>query len=122
MKFTFNAEGDREMPLIMGLMPILPRHYFSADTFEETTLEPVLGSGPYRIAKVEAGKQIVYVRNPKYWGRNLAVNSGRFNFDEIRFDYYRNSDPMFQAFQKGLVQLWRESDSGRWARGYDFPA
>ncbi len=122
VKFTFNAEGDREMPLIMGLMPILPRHFFSAETFEETTLKPVIGSGPYRIGKVEAGKQIVYVRNPDYWGRNLAVNAGRFNFDEIRFDYYRNSDPMFQAFQKGLFQLWRESDSGRWARGYDFSA
>lgn len=122
VKFTFNAEGDREMPLIMGLMPVLPRHYFSADTFEETTLKPVLGSGPYRVARVEAGKQIVYVRNPDYWGRRLAVNAGRFNFDEIRFEYYRNNDPMFQAFQKGLFQLWRESDSGRWARGYDFPA
>lgn len=122
VKFTFNAEGDREMPLIMGLMPVLPRHYFSADTFEETTLKPVLGSGPYRVARIEAGKRIVYVRDPGYWGRHLAVNAGRFNFDEIRFEYYRNNDPMFQAFQKGLFQLWRESDSGRWARGYDFPA
>ncbi len=122
VKFTFNAGGDREMPLIMGLMPILPRHFYSADTFEDTTLKPPLGSGPYRVAKVEAGKRIVYVRNPGYWGRALAVNKGRFNFDEIRYDYYRNNDPMFQAFQKGLFQLWRESDSGRWARGYDFPA
>ncbi|MFQ5626287.1 MAG: extracellular solute-binding protein, partial [Methyloligellaceae bacterium] len=122
VKFTFNAQGDREMPLIMGLMPILPRHYFSADTFEDTTLKPPIGSGPYRVARVEAGKQIVYVRNPGYWGRELAVNKGRFNFDEIRYEYYRNNDPMFQAFQKGLFQLWRESDSGRWARGYDFPA
>ena len=122
VKFTFNGEGDREMPLIMGLMPILPRHFYSADTFEDTTLKPPIGSGPYRVAKVDAGKQIVYVRNPGYWGRTLAVNKGRFNFDEIRYDYYRNNDPMYQAFQKGLFQLWRESDSGRWARGYDFPA
>lgn len=122
VKFTFNAEGDREMPLIMGLMPILPRHRFSADTFETTTLEPPVGSGPYRAVKVEAGKRIVYQRNLDYWGANLAVNKGRFNFDEIRYEYYRDDDPMFQAFQKGLYQLWRESDSGRWARGYDFPA
>jgi peptide/nickel transport system substrate-binding protein len=122
VKFTFNAQGDREMPLIMGLMPILPRHFFSADTFESTTLEPPVGSGPYRVAKIEAGKRIVYERNPDYWGNKLAVNSGRFNFDKINYEYYRDDDPMFQAFQKGLYQLWKESDSARWARGYDFPA
>ncbi len=122
VKFTFNADGDREMPLIMGLMPILPRHHFSRDTFETTTLKPPIGSGPYRVHKVEAGKRIIYQRNNDYWGANLAVNRGRFNFDEIQYDYYRDDDPMFQAFQKGLYQLWRESDSARWARGYNFPA
>lgn len=122
VKFTFDASGDREMPLIIGLMPILPQHKFSAETFEETTLEPLVGSGPYRVASVDPGKQIVYRRDPDYWGAKLSVNAGRFNFDEIRYDYYRDDDPMFQAFQKGLVRLWVESDSGRWARGYDFPS
>ena len=122
VKFTFNAGGDREMPLIMGLMPILPRHYFTAETFEQTTLTPPVGSGPYRAVRVEPGKRIVYARNPKYWGKDLPVNRGRFNFDEVRYEYYRDDDPMFQAFQKGLFQLWPESDSGRWSRGYDFPA
>lgn len=122
VRFTFDAGGDREMPLIMGLMPVLPRHLFSAETFEETTLKPLVGSGPYRVASVDPGKQIVYRRDPDYWGKNLSVNAGRQNFDEIRIDYYRNDDPMFQAFQKGLVRLWVESDSGRWARGYDFPS
>lgn len=122
VKFTFNEQGDREMPLIMGLMPILPRHFFSADTFDATTLKPLVGSGPYRVAKVEAGKRIVYERNPDYWGNKLAVNSGRHNFDKINYEYYRDDDPMFQAFQKGLYQLWKESDSARWARDYNFPA
>ena len=97
VKFTFDAGGDREMPLIMGLMPVLPRHRFSAETFEQTTLEPPLGSGPYRVARVEPGKRIVYVRNQDYWGKDLPVNRGRFNFDEIRYEYYRDDDPMFQA-------------------------
>ncbi len=122
VKFTFDTDGDREMPLIMGLMPVLPRHHFSADTFEQTTLAPPVGSGPYRITRVDPGKQIVYKRNPDYWGKDLPVNRGRFNFDEVRYEYYRDDDPMFQAFQKGLFQLWPESDSGRWSRGYDFPA
>jgi peptide/nickel transport system substrate-binding protein len=122
VKFTFDAGGDREMPLIMGLMPVLPRHSFAMDTFEKTTLAPPLGSGPYRVKRVEPGKRIVYVRNPEYWGKDLPVNKGRFNFEEVRYEYYRDDDPMFQAFQKGLFQLWPESDSGRWSRGYDFPA
>lgn len=122
VKFTFSEPRDREMPLIMGLMPILPRHHYSEDTFEKTSLEPPVGSGPYRVTSVEPGKRVVYTRNPDYWGRDLAINKGRFNFDEIRYDYYRDDDPMFQAFQKGLIDLWPESDSGRWARGYDFPA
>lgn len=122
VRFTFDADGDREMPLIMGLMPILPRHKFDAGTFDQTTLEPLVGSGPYQVASVNPGKQIVYRRNLDYWGTKLPVNAGRFNFDEIRYDYYRDDDPMFQAFQKGLVRFWTESDSGRWAGGYDFPS
>lgn len=122
VKFTFGEPSDREIPLIMGLMPVLPKHHYAPESFEQTSLQPPLGSGPYRVAKIEPGKRIIYERNPNYWGRDLAVNVGRFNFDEIRYDYYRDDDPMFQAFQKGLFQLWPESDSGRWARGYDFPA
>jgi len=121
VKFTFDAQGDREIPLIMGLMPILPRHGFSIETFESTSLQPPLGSGPYRVTEVKPGSHVIYTRNPDYWGKDLAINKGRFNFDQIKYEYYRNDDSMFQAFQKGLFQLWPESDSGRWARGYNFP-
>lgn len=122
VRFSFDAEGDREMPLIMGLMPVLPRHKFTNDTFDQTTLQPQVGSGPYLVKSIDPGKQIIYRRNPDYWGAKLPVNAGRYNFDEVRYDYYRDDDPMFQAFQKGLIQLWAESDSARWARGYDFPS
>ena len=122
MKFTFAPEGDREMPLIMGLMPIIPKHRFTTDNFEETSLEPPVGTGPYIVSKVDAPKSISYRRNPDYWGQNLAVNTGRFNFDEIRFDFYRDNGAMFEAFKKGLFHLRTESDPGRWALSYQFPA
>ena len=123
VKFTFSPdEPDREMPLILGLMPILPRHVIKADQFEQTTLNPPVGSGPYTIANVDPPKSITYIRNPDYWGRDLAVNRGRFNFDAVRYEYYRDGAAMFEAFKKGLFQLRPESDPGRWALGYDFPA
>ncbi len=122
VRFTFDGSGDREMPLIMGLMPVLPHHLFTADTFEKTTLKPPIGSGPYVINKVDPGKSITYKRDPNYWGRDLPVNRGRYNFDEIRFDYYRDAGAMFEAFKSGLVTFRDENDPTRWTEGYDFPA
>lgn len=123
VKFTFaEDEPDREMPLILGLMPVLPRHLVSEETFDSTSLEPPIGSGPYTVADVDAPKSITYVRNPDYWGRHLPVNRGRYNFDEVRYEYYRDAAAMFEAFKKGLYQVRPESDPGRWALGYDFPA
>jgi peptide/nickel transport system substrate-binding protein len=122
VRFTFDGSGDREMPLIMGLMPVLPSHLFTAETFDKTTLEPPIGSGPYVIDKVDPGKSITYKRDPNYWGRDLPVNRGLYNFDEIRFDYYRDAGSMFEAFKSGLVQLRNEDDPTRWTEGYDFPA
>jgi peptide/nickel transport system substrate-binding protein len=122
VKFTFDQSGDREMPLIMGLMPVLPRHLIDPDRFEKTTLFPPTGSGPYTVAKVDAGKSILFKRDPNYWGRDLPVNRGMYNFDEIRFDYYRDAGAMFEAFKSGLVRLRNEEDPTRWAEGYTFPA
>jgi peptide/nickel transport system substrate-binding protein len=122
VRFTFDGSGDREMPLIMGLMPVLPRHLIDPDSFEKTSLAPPIGSGPYRVAKVEPGKGITFQRDPSYWGANLPVNRGQYNFDEIRFDYYRDSGSMFEAFKSGLTQIRSEDDPTRWTEGYNFPA
>jgi peptide/nickel transport system substrate-binding protein len=122
VRFTFDASGDREMPLIIGLMPVLPRHLIDPERFEKTSLVPQIGSGPYTIAKVDAGKSISFKRDPDYWGRVLAVNRGLYNFDEIRFDYYRDAGSMFEAFKSGLVRLRNEDDPTRWTEGYTFPA
>ena len=122
VRFTFDQSGDRELPLIIGLMPVLPRHLIDPDRFEKTTLVPPVGSGPYTVAKVDPGKSITFRRDPNYWGRNLPVNRGRYNFDEIRFDYYRDAGSMFEAFKSGLVRLRNEEDPTRWTEGYEFPA
>jgi peptide/nickel transport system substrate-binding protein len=122
VKFTFDGSGDREMPLIMGLMPVLPRHLIDPERFEKTTLAAPVGSGPYKVAKIDPGKSISFQRDPDYWGRNLPVNRGQYNFDEIKFDYYRDGGSMFEAFKSGLVRLRKEEDPTRWTKGYTFPA
>lgn len=113
---------DREMPLIMGLMPVLPKHATDLETFERTSLAPMLGSGPYKITKIDAGRSITYTRDPNYWGRDLPVNRGRFNFAEIRYDYYREAATQFEAFKIGDIDLRGEDDPARWAEEYNFAA
>ena len=122
VRFTFDAGGDREIPLILGLMPVLPRHLIDPETFEATTLEAPVGSGPYKMAKIDPGRSITYERDPNYWGKDLPVNRGRFNFDEIRFDYFREASVMFEAFKTGQIDLWPEEDPRRWSNAYNFPA
>lgn len=124
--FTFkpNAKGviDREMPLIMGLMPILPKHDWEGRDFSQTSLRVPVGSGPYVIAKVEPGRSITYARNPNYWGRDLPVEKGLHNFDTIQIDYYRDDSISLQAFKAGQYDLRIENNPNRWATAYDFPA
>lgn len=122
LRFTFDDSGDREMPLIMGLMPIVPKHLIDPETFEETTLKAPVGSGPYVVEKVDPGARITYRRDPDYWGRDLSVNRGRYNFDEVAYEYYRDDNALFEAFKKGLVDVRQETDPGRWAQAYEFPA
>jgi microcin C transport system substrate-binding protein len=122
VKFTF-AEGDnRELPLIAGQLPILPKHYWETRDFTKTTLEPPLGSGPYRIASFEQGRFIVQERVPDYWGRNLAVRIGQNNFDRIRIDYFRDETVLRQAVKSGLIDMRMENQAKAWALDYDVPA
>lgn len=121
VRFVFDG-ADREMPLIMGLMRILPKHAMSAGQFDKTSLTPPIGSGPYVVADVKPGSQLTLKRNPDYWGRALPVMRGLYNFDEIRFDYYRLDTALFEAFKAGRVDINLESDANRWRTAYDFPA
>ena len=121
VRFVFKG-GDRELPLILGLMPVLPSHVLTPETFEQTSLTPFLGSGPYIMSKIDAGRSITYTRDPNYWGRDLAINRGRFNVDELRYDYFRDDTGMFETFKTGGLDLRFEDDPAKWFQGYDFAA
>ena len=122
VRFAFGGTVNRELPLIVGQLTVLPEHYWAGRDFEETTLEAPLGSGPYRIAGFDPGRSISYERVPDYWGRDLAVNRGRHNFDRIRYDYYRDSTIALEAFKAGEIDFRVENNSKDWATQYDFPA
>lgn len=122
IRFEFDAQGDREIPLIIGLMPILPAHRLTTESFDRTTLETPVGSGPYVVDKVDPGRAITYRRNTDHWARNLPVYRGRFNFDEIRIEYFRESSALLESFRSGVLDIRQEDDPAMWAEGYDFPA
>jgi peptide/nickel transport system substrate-binding protein len=122
VRFDLAGSDDRELPLIIGLMPVLAKHAIDPDKFEQTTFAPLLGSGPYRVSAVKPGESVGFTRDPNYWGRDLPINRGLWNFDTIRFDYYRDGNTHFEAFKKGLYDLRMETDPGRWQTAYDFPA
>ena len=110
--------GDRELVLILGLMPVLPKHLFETRDFEQTTLEKLVGSGPYVFDKIDPGDHVIYRRNPDYWAKDLPSARGQFNFDTIRYDYYRDMQGAFEAFKKGDAMLRFETDASRWSVGY----
>lgn len=122
VRFTFVGGENRELPLIIGQMPILPRHYWEGREFDRTTLEPPLGSGPYRFESVDPGRSVIYARVADYWGVDLPVNRGRYNFDRIRHDYYRDATVALEAFKAGEYDFRQETSSKDWATGYDVPA
>ncbi len=121
IRFDLAGIGDRELPLFLGLMPVLPRHGVDAAHFDETSLKPPVASGPYRVAAVEAGTKLVLQRNPDYWGRDLPTRRGMFNFDRVDIDYYRDANSLFEVFKAGLCDFRIETDPARWLTGYDFP-
>jgi peptide/nickel transport system substrate-binding protein len=122
IRFDLSGSGDRELPLIIAMMPIFPAHATDPETFEKTTFSPPIGSGPYRISEVRPGERITLTRRPDYWGSDLSIQRGMFNFDEIRYDFYRDANTLFEAFKVGLYDFRVENDPGRWVTGYDFPA
>lgn len=123
VRFTFVDNSDRELPLLVaGFLPVLSKRWWQERDFTETTLDPPLASGPYVIERIEPGRTIIYRRNPDYWGRDLAVNKGQFNFDTIRYSYFRDSSVALEAFKAGDYDYRGEGDAARWATQYDFPA
>lgn len=122
VRFVFNDKADRETPLLLALLPILPKHVVDAAAFDKSTLTPIVGSGPYTIETVKPGELVVLKRNPDYWAKDHPSKRGFDNYDEIRINYFRDNNAMFEAFKKGLVSSWIEGDPGRWANGFDFPA
>lgn len=120
--FRFQGGGNRELPLILGQMPVLPAHYWRGRDFAATTLAPPLGSGPYRLVSAEAGRTVAYERVKDYWGKDLPVNRGRYNFDSLRYDYYRDTTVALEAFKAGAFDMIAEYEAKKWATAYDFPA
>jgi microcin C transport system substrate-binding protein len=127
VRFTFDAPGIRELPQVLGQLTVLPRHWWDDESSErrditQTTLEAPLGSGPYRIKMFEAGRSIVYERVKNYWAKGLPANIGTNNFDELRFDYFRDPSVAFEAFKAGTIDWRIENTAKNWATEYDFPA
>jgi len=122
VKFAFRNGDNRELASILGELPVLPKAYWAGRDFEKTTLDPPLGSGPYKIQDFEQGRSITYERVKDYWAKDLPVNRGRFNFDTIRFDYYRDPSIAIEAFKAGQYDIRRENIAKNWATAYDSPA
>lgn len=120
--FTFAKGDNRELPLIAGQLPILPKHYWESRDFNRTTLEPPLGSGPYRIGAFETGRFVVFERVKDHWARDLPVNRGQNNFDVIRYDYFRDATVIREAVKAGTIDFWAENQAKAWAIDYDTPA
>lgn len=121
VKFVFKSDDNKEILLTVGQFPIFAKS--SIDTgFEKITMTPLMGSGPYKLGRVDAGRAVSYVRDPNYWGRDLMVNRGRYNFDMIKFVYYQSDEIAFEGFKSGQYRFRLENKASNWATGYNFPA
>lgn len=119
--FTFDVAGNRELPQIVGQLPVLPKHYWESRNFEEPTLEPPLASGPYKVDSFEAGRTITLKRVNNYWGANLPLNVGQDNWDIIRYEYYRDASVALEAFKAGNFDFHQETSAKTWATSFDIP-
>lgn len=122
VKMSFKSDNNAEMPLILAQMPIYSKADWHNKDFTKVTMQPILGSGPYVVDQIDAGRSIRYKRNPHYWGKDLAVNRGRYNFNSIKYVYYRNLDIAFEGFKSGQYTLHQEKKARTWVIEYDFPA
>jgi peptide/nickel transport system substrate-binding protein len=122
VRFHLSDEGDRELPLILGLMPIVPKHAINPETFDRSTLKVPIGSGPYTVAEISVPNYTVFRRNPDYWAKDLPIKRGLDNYDEIRVEYFRDDNTMLEAFKKGIYLVNPEGDPSKWSTAYDFPA
>ena len=122
IRYDLSGIGDREMPLTLALMPVLPRDKTDPAKFDDASLGIPTGSGPYLVADVKPGERIVLRRDPNYWAMDLPVRRGLFNFDEIDIEYFRDANSLFEAFAAGLLDFRDETNPARWTNAYDFPA
>ena len=122
IRFVFKRAGNPLLILRLGELPVLAQHYWKGRDFKATTFEPPLGSGPYRITSVTPGRQIVFERVKDYWGKDLPVNRGKYNFDRMEVEFYRDSDVAFEAFKAGEFDIYIEHQAKNWVTGYNFPA
>jgi len=122
VRYSFSGELVRDLPLTVATLPIFSKAYYVSRPFDETTLEPPLGSGPYVVDRLAQGRSIVYRLNPDYWAKDLAVNRGRWNFDKIIYEYFRDRTAGMEAFKAGAYDFREEFTSKVWATEYDFPA
>lgn len=122
IRFTFKQAGDFEFPLILGLMPVLPAHATDPEKFDSMGFTPFLGSGPYRLESLEPGTSIRLVRREDYWAADLPIHRGLYNVDRLSFEFFRDSNTMFEAFKTGLIDFRAEIDPAKWLSGYDIPA
>lgn len=123
IRFTFNDKADREFPLLLAsTMPVLPKHAVDPETFGKASLKPPIASGPYIVKTVKPGERITYQRNPDYWAKDLPSRSGFSNFDTITIEYFRNETSYFEAFKKGIVDVYVDGSPNHWSKAYDFPA
>ena len=129
MTFRFDVKGNRELPMIICELPILPKHYWQGTgangeprDLGKSTLEPPLGSGPYRIKEIDAGRSITYERVKDWWAKDLPASKGQWNFDELKFVYYLNKISAFEDFKAGNLEYWNENSAKDWATGFDFDA
>jgi len=120
--FVFRGPGNRELPLILGQLSILPKHWWQGRDFAEPLTEPPLGSGPYRVRGFESGRSVTYERVADYWGRDVPAMRGRWNADVMTYEYYRDRDVATEAFKAGAFDLRSENAAKRWATAFDFPA